>query len=98
MNDQERMVAEMWLAGVPVETIAGRVGLCTKAIYKWRQRLNLPPRPKIVKDLVPDPTPEEMEERKRECRERHYAKRLGETPDETRKRLWQEEQRERLRA
>jgi hypothetical protein len=98
MNDQERIVADMWMSGASAQEIGGYVGLSGSAIYQWRKRLGLPARPKMARDLKPDPTPDEIETRARECREKHFAKRRLENENDTRKRVWKEDQCDRLRT
>jgi len=44
-------------------------------------RHKLPPRPRDKNQQINDPTPDEIAERARQCRERHYAQRRAE-PDE----------------
>ncbi|NBT05580.1 MAG: hypothetical protein EBS54_02085 [Betaproteobacteria bacterium] len=61
--------------------VAGRLGISVAMLYRLMRRHKLPPRPKELKAPVPDPTPEEIAERARECRERHYAQRRAE-PDQ----------------
>ena len=98
MNDQERIVAEMWMAGKSAQEIGGYVGLSGSAVYQWRKRLGLPARPKMAKDLKPDPTPDEIFQRARECREKHFARRRQESDSDTRKRVWMEDNHDRIRA
>jgi len=43
----------------------------------------IPPREQLRKMPLADPTPDEIAERARECRERHYAERRGETDQTT---------------
>jgi hypothetical protein len=38
--------------------------------------------------VLKDPTPQEIEERARECRERHYAQRRGESEHASKFRIW----------
>lgn len=97
MNDQERMLADMYAAGASAEEIGRRIGIGRDAVYKWVRRLGIEKRARKFAALTPDPTLEEIAERAREQRELHYAKRRGESNDDTRKRVWREE-RDRLRA
>ena len=101
MNDQEQMLADMWHAGVSTVEIGRRVGIGRDAVYKWALRLGLGKRERKFKDLTPDPTPAEILQRAKECREAHFAKRRRETTVETDSRLSHERARrrsERLRA
>lgn len=98
MNDQERMLAEMWHAGAPPQEIGRRVGIGKDAVYKWVMRLGLGKRERTYADITPDPTPDEIVQRARECRERHFAKRRQESDCDTRKRVWMEDNHDRLRA
>lgn len=61
--------------------VAGQLGISVAMLYRLMRRHKLPPRPKELKGPVTDPTPDEIAERARECRERHYALRRAE-PDE----------------
>jgi hypothetical protein len=47
-------------------------GIKYERIYAHRRKLNLPPRPRIWRNLTDDPTPEEIAERAADCRRRHY--------------------------
>jgi len=59
--------------------IAKRLGISTSTLASLAKRHHLPqrPRPRVVVAL--DPTPNEIAERARECRERHYAERRRES-------------------
>lgn len=78
-------------AEMPSREIAKRLCVSISTLHKFAQRHKLPPRPRVVRDLTVDPTPEEIEQRAAECRELHYAKRRRESDDDTRKRVWMED-------
>lgn len=63
--------------------IAKRLGISESLLSSLAKRHHLPARPKPQVVLVVDPTPEEIAIRARECRERHYAERRGETDKTT---------------
>jgi hypothetical protein len=75
------------------EEIASRLGVAVSTLGKIQARHKLPMRPvdKRRRRPQPDPTLDEIEERARECRERHYENRRCESEDATRKRIWNEE-------
>ena len=68
---------EMWMAGASAEEIGRRFGIAYTTVYKWAERYKLPKRTQRHGTLV-DPTPEEIAERARECRERHLASKRAE--------------------
>lgn len=90
---------------MPIDEIARQLGVGQSTVYKHAKRHKLPRRnartviePSGKKrtelyypSLVVDPTPEEIAERARECRERHFAKRRSEDEHTTRKKIWLEE-------
>ena len=54
------------------EDFLAEFGVKYERIYAHRKKLNLPPRPRIWRNFVDDPTPEEIAERAAECRQRHF--------------------------
>ena len=70
---------ELWHSELETADIAIRVGVSQCTLNELRKRYGLPKRRRVSVLLVADPTPEEIEQRARECRERHYAERRGET-------------------
>jgi len=78
----------MWASDLEVPEIAVRLGCSVSTLYMLRDRHKLPPRPRIRVSVMTDPTPHEIEERARECRERHYAQRRGEGEYATKFRVW----------
>lgn len=77
------LLFQLWTAGASRKDIAARFGVSESTVYKWMVTYKLPKRKGIENSGHgnPDPTPAEIEERARECRERHYAMRRAE-PDE----------------
>lgn len=63
----------LWTAGLTMDDIAGEFGVSRTVIRAWRQRYKLPPRRSRFARVEVDPTPDELEQRKREIRERHLA-------------------------
>lgn len=94
MNKQEQILFDMWNAGASARDIGRRVGIGKDAVYKWVKRLGLPidRRAARVDSEEHNPTLAEIAERAAELRERHYAKRRAETEDQTRTRVFKEEQ------
>jgi hypothetical protein len=80
----------LWAAGMSRLDLATHFDCSMSFVDSYRARIGLP----IRKDAVPqvcyspfDPTPEQIAERARECRERHYAARRGETEHATHNRV-----------
>jgi transposase len=78
----------LWASELEMPEIAVRLGCSVSTLYLLRDRYKLPPRPRSRVTLLTDPTPQEIEERARECRERHYAQRRGEGDQATKFRVW----------
>ena len=78
----------LWASELELAEIAVRLGCSVSTLYMLRDRHKLPPRPRMRVSLLTDPTPQEIEERARECRERHYAQRRGEGEYATKFRVW----------
>ena len=78
----------LWASELEMPEIAVRLGCSVSTLYLLRDRYKLPPRPRSRVTLLTDPTPQEIEERARECRERHYAQRRGECEQATKFRVW----------
>lgn len=75
----EQLFRDLWMADVPLPDIAVRLGVSVSTVYTLRERYGLPFRQPVKITAAIDPTPEEIAERARECRERHYAERRGES-------------------
>lgn len=71
--------AYLWHAGETLDKLASRFGVSRATVMRFAVRNGLPFRgqPNLCGGLG-DPTPEEIAERARECRERHYAMRRRE--------------------
>jgi hypothetical protein len=82
----------LWAGGASYSEIAACLGVTESFIHKLKERHKLPNRPRQYAAPTNDPTPDEIEERKAEVRAAHFAKRRGETEDQTRCRVWQEDQ------
>lgn len=78
----------LWASELELPEIAVRLGCSVSTLYMLRDRHKLPPRPRMRVSVLTDPTPQEIEERARECRERHYAQRRGEGEYATKFRVW----------
>jgi hypothetical protein len=82
----------LWAGGASYSQIAACLGVTESYVHKLKDRHKLPNRPRVYSAPTDDPTPEEIEQRKAEVRAAHLAKRRGETEDQTRSRVWKEEQ------
>ena len=78
----------LWASELELPEIAVRLGCSVSTLYMLRDRHKLPPRPRMRVTVLTDPTPQEIEERARECRERHYAQRRGESEHASKFRIW----------
>ena len=78
----------LWASELELPEIAVRLGCSVSTLYMLRDRHKLPPRPRMRVTVLTDPTPQEIEERARECRERHYAQRRGESEYASKFRVW----------
>jgi hypothetical protein len=87
MTPRQQLFADMWNAGAAVDDIAAALGISRQHVHQMRFNLSLPkrPRPEMRSD---DPTPEQIAERARECREAHYARRRSETDETARIQIW----------
>lgn len=63
----------MWHSDMETPDIALAIGVSVSTLNSLRKRHGLPKRPRKAAQKVQDPTPEEIEARARECRERHFA-------------------------
>lgn len=84
--DVPRLFA-MWNAGARVEDIALAFGVSSTLVYRWRRQYALPERPRSSTAPRPELTPDELERRKAEVRERHMAQRRRESPEVTQARV-----------
>ena len=73
----------LWHSEMETPDIALAFGVSVSTLNTLRQKHGLPKRPRVAVTLVADPTPDEIAKRARECRERHYAERRGETDETT---------------
>jgi DNA-binding transcriptional MerR regulator len=72
-----------WFSEMDTGDIALHFGISLSTLHSLRCRHKLPKRPRAAVTLVADPTPDEIARRAKECRERHYAERRGETNEST---------------
>jgi hypothetical protein len=82
----------LWASEIETPEIAVRLGCSVSTLYLLRDRHKLPPRPRTRAMVLIDPTPQEIAERARECRERHYAQRRGESEHASKFRVWRGDQ------
>lgn len=66
-------LALLWAEGRTIEVIAQHFGVSRTVVGGWRQQYELPPRRSRFSPVEVNPTPAELEERKREIRERNIA-------------------------
>lgn len=74
-----REFSQLWYAGETLDKLASRFGVSRATVMRFATKNGLPFRgqPNVCGGLG-DPTPTEIEERARECRERHFAMRRSE--------------------
>jgi len=86
------LLLQMWADGATAAEIAERFGVSVSTARKWRVRYGLPPRDGTHEYEPPSPEDDAasasglalspwVEQRARECRERHYAERMNETDE-----------------
>ena len=76
-------------ASVPRVEVAKRLRVSSSQLVRLVRRYKLPPRPhEHNRASSIDPTPDEIAERARQCRERHYAQRRAEGDETTRTKIW----------
>ena len=80
----------LWTSGVAREVICRELGISGSQLSVLKTRYKLPSRPRKPASLGADPTPEEIAERARECRERHFAQRRSEDPESSRIKTWRQ--------
>lgn len=77
------LLFKLWHSDMETPDIAFALGVSLSTLHNVRQKYGLPKRPRAEVTLVADPTPQEIAERARQCRERHFAERRGETDETT---------------
>jgi DNA-binding CsgD family transcriptional regulator len=77
----------LWASDMGTDEIALHFKCSVSTLHLLSKRHALPKRRRKEVQLVGDPTPEQIAERARECRERHFAERRGETDGASRNRL-----------
>lgn len=83
---------QLWASGASYSEIAARLGCTESFVHKLKDRHKLPNRPRRQARPRVDPTPEELEQLKAEVKARHLARRRCETEEQTRTRVWHEDQ------
>lgn len=58
----------LWMEDTHVDDIAKHFGVTKHVVYTIQRKYKLPPRGRVCRDHVEDPTPEQIEERAREIR------------------------------
>ena len=92
MTPKQKILWDMWTAGAAVKDIAAALGVSVAVVYSLRHQYGLPKRERVYA-FPDDPTPQEIAERSRECREKHYARRRAETDETSRVKAWKRQQR-----
>ena len=84
------LLFRLWAEGVGTDEIAVQLGVSISTLWLLRKRHALPPRTprERAARAMNDPTPEEIADRARECHERHYAERRGESGEASRIKTW----------
>ena len=72
MPDIEEL-RRMWDAGVPADAIAAHLGIRRHKLHELRRLHGIADRECKFRKRIVDPTPDEIRDRKRECRRRHFA-------------------------
>ena len=84
---REKLLA-LWQQGLTLIEIGIACGCSSSTAGALVKRHRLPPREQVRKMPLADPTPDEIAERARECRERHYAERRAEREETVRTKIW----------
>ena len=78
----------LWHTQATLTEIAEQLGCKVTTLWTLKKRHKLPPKRRKDGSSISDPTPQQIEERAREVREMHYARRRGESDSTTKVRLW----------
>ena len=81
----------LWAGGASYKEIAASLGVTESYVHKHKDRHKLPNRERKQGKPTVDPTPEEIAAEKVALRLKHFAQRRGETDEQTRKRVWTED-------
>lgn len=69
---------KLWQSKMHARDIAAHFGVSRTFVYQARKEFGLEERDSVRLDSVPDPTPQEIRDRKREVRRRHFAMKRAE--------------------
>ena len=78
----------LWHTQATLTEIAEQLGCKVTTLWTLKKRHKLPPKRRADGSSISDPTPQQIEERARECREMREAKLRGESDSATKARLW----------
>jgi DNA-binding CsgD family transcriptional regulator len=78
----------LWHTQATLNEIAQQLGCKVTTLWTLKKRHKLPPKRRPDGSSISDPTPQQIEERARECREMREAKLRGECESTTKGRLW----------
>ncbi len=78
----------LWHTQATLAEIAGQLGCKVTTLWTLKRRHKLPPKRRPDGSSISDPTPQQIAERARECREMREAKLRGESDSATKARLW----------
>ena len=82
----------LWATQATLPEIAEQLGCKLTSLWTLKRRHKLPPKRRPDGSSPNDPTPQEIAERARNCRERHFAQRRGECESTTKGRLWRRDE------
>lgn len=88
--DREKLL-ELWNQGLTLIEMGLALGCSASTMSGLIRAHNLPERRRPNMSVGADPTPAEIAERARECRERHYAQRRAETSECSRIKTWRQD-------
>lgn len=78
----------LWQQGLTLIQIGAAIGCSASTAGMLVKQHGLPPREQLRKMPLDDPTPDEIAQRARECRERHFAMRRCESDESVRTKIW----------
>lgn len=70
-NVTRPQLARLWESGMHADEIAKTLGITPKRVYQLKTGWQLPPRRRVCRSELDDPTPEQIAERAAAIRQRH---------------------------
>jgi len=86
------VLLDLWQRGLTLIEMGNAIGCSASTVGDLVKQHQMPPREPLKKMPLADPTPDEIAERARECRERHYAMRRAEKEETVRTKVWKWQQ------